>query len=50
VRVCHFIAHPQTLGGALIYFLSANDISVSTEHILFTAYSAARVLSVSFRA
>ena len=45
-----FIARPQSLRGALIYFLSANYIPVSTEHILFTAYSVERALSVSFRA
>jgi len=50
VRLGHFIVHPQTLPGALIYFLSANYIPVSTDHILFNAYSVERALSVSFRA
>jgi len=30
VRADHFIAHPQTLRGALIYLGSANYIPVST--------------------
>jgi len=50
VRISYFIAHLQTLQGALIYLGSANYIPVSTKHILFTAYSDERALSVSFRA